>query len=162
VRILLTAAALLLAAHAPGATGADTGNVVIEDAWARASIGGAPTSVAYMTIEVAGEEADRLVGAETPVAQSVVLHAHTMADGIARMRPVAEIEVEPGAPTVLAPGGLHLMLIGLEHELEEGTRLPLTLVFERAGRVELEIPVRGIAGARPHGGHRQHGHGGTN
>jgi copper(I)-binding protein len=80
--------------------------------------------------------------------------------GIARMRPVEALEVAPGTPTVLAPGGLHIMLMGVERKLIEGQTLPLELTFETAGTVALEVPIRGLAaGMKPGMDHGQHGHG---
>jgi periplasmic copper chaperone A len=155
---LLGIVALLLGiggALAPAAERVEVGEVVITDAWARASLGSAPNSAAYMTLEATGAEGDRLIGGATPAAERVELHVHLMEGDIARMRQVDAVEVAPGSPTVLAPGGLHVMLINLVAPLEEGASLPLTLVFERAGAVELEIPVRGLGAAPPahHGSH---------
>ena len=87
-----------------------------------------------------------------------------MEGGVAKMRPVDAIEVAPGQPTVLEPGGPHVMLRGLTQKLEAGTTMPLTLVFEHAGEVTLEVPVEGIAaGTGPghddsmdHGEHGSH------
>ena len=73
---------------------------------------------------------------------------------IARMRPVAAIEIAPGAPTVLEPGGLHIMLRGLGRRLVEGETFPLSLTFERAGTVEIEVPIIGM-GHQGHGAHRR-------
>jgi copper(I)-binding protein len=143
---------------AMSALAADTakvGNIMIHEPWARASIGNAPNSAAYMTLEIMGEEPDRLVGGSSPLAEKAELHTHLMEGGVAKMRPVDAIEVSPGTPTVLEPGGLHLMLIGLNQKLEEGATMLLTLVFENAGEVTLEVPVRGMAGKRSmgHGAH---------
>ena len=132
---------------------ATVGTVAIHDAWARASLGQTGTSAAYMTLETSGEEADRLVAAASPVAASAELHTHLMDGGVARMRPVAAVEIAPGAPTVLEPGGLHIMLIGLEEKLVEGATLPLSLTFEEAGTIDLEVPIRGVGGMG-HGGHQ--------
>jgi copper(I)-binding protein len=142
-----------LAGTAVAADVARAGNVMIHQPWARASIGNAPNSAVYMTLETMGEEPDRLVGGATPVAEKAQLHNHLMEGGIAKMRPVDAVEIAPGAPTVLEPGGLHLMLIGLKQKLEEGATMPLTLVFETAGEVTLDVPVLGIAGSRGQGGH---------
>lgn len=148
---------LVLAGPALGADAARVGDITIVDPWVRASLGNAPNSVAYMRLETEGAP-DRLVGAETPVAERVGLHTHLMEDGVARMRPIDAIEVAPGAPTVLEPGGLHLMLMGLTQRLEVGAAVPLTLAFEDAGSVELEVPVRGMAGsAQDSGGHGRSG-----
>ena len=132
---------------------ATVGTVAIHDAWARASLGQTGTSAAYMTLETSGEEADRLVAAASPVAASAELHTHLMDGGVARMRPVAAVEIAPGAPTVLEPGGLHNMLIGLEEKLVEGATLPLSLTFEEAGAIDLEVPIQGVGGMG-HGGHQ--------
>ena len=132
---------------------ASVGAMTIRDAWARASLGQTGTSAAYMTLEVRGDEPDRLVAAASPVAASATLHTHLMDGGVARMRPVAAIEIAPGEPTVLEPGGLHIMLMGLQEKLVAGKTLALSLTFERAGAVDLQVPIRGMAGMS-HGQHR--------
>jgi len=130
---------------------ASVGEVAVHDAWARASIGQIRTSAAYLTLEVTGEQPDRLIAAASPIAETVGLHTHVMDGDVARMRPVAAIEIAPGAPTVLEPGGLHIMLTGLKQPLVEGEILPLSLTFERAGAVELEVPIKGMASSMRHG-----------
>jgi len=152
MRALVVALLLGLGSPSLAADMTEVGDLVIRDPWVRASLGNAPNSVAYMTIESEGDAPDRLIGGETPVARRVALHRHVMEDGIARMRPVEAIEIAPGAPAVLEPGGLHVMLMGLEEKLEVGATVPLTLTFERAGSVELEVPVRGMSGGARHGG----------
>jgi copper(I)-binding protein len=69
------------------------------------------------------------------------------------MRPLAAIEVAPGGPTVLEPGGPHVMLVGLGRKLAEGDTLPLSLTFEHAGTVELEVPIKGMGDGMSHEGH---------
>jgi periplasmic copper chaperone A len=157
---------LMLLSLTAAALAADTrvGQVVVHDPWARASLGAMRTSAAYMTIEVTGDRADRLIAAASPIAEHAQLHAEVMEQGIAKMRPVAAVEIAPGTPTVLAPGGLHLMLTGLRNKLVEGQTMPLELTFENAGKVELEVPVRGMAGGSDHGmdhgmDHGAHGQG---
>jgi copper(I)-binding protein len=148
----------LVVGFAVSALAADTakvGNVMIHEPWARASIGNAPNSAAYMTLEIMGEEPDWLIGGSSAVAEKAELHTHLMEGGVAKMRPVDAIEVAPGTPTVLEPGGLHIMLIGLTEKIEEGSTVPLTLVFENAGEVTLDVPVKGMAGqgSMDHGAH---------
>jgi periplasmic copper chaperone A len=168
---LAAAAALALglaAAAAPRVVAGESvraGDLVIGDAYARASLGRATNTAAYMTIEATGGEPDRLVAAASPAARAVELHAHLLEGGVARMRPVDAIEIDPGSPIVFQPGGLHLMVIGLTEPLAEGGTLPLTLTFERNGEVALDLPVRGRTPGRRgddaagHGGHGGH-HGG--
>ena len=147
-------AAVLLAVSTMAAAEpvASVGEIAISDAWARASLGQMKTSAAYLTLEATGEQADRLIAVASPVAEKAALHMHVMDGGVARMRPVAAIEIAPGAPTVLEPGGLHIMLMGLGQRLVEGESLPLSLTFERAGTVEIEAPIKGMAGMS-HGRH---------
>jgi copper(I)-binding protein len=155
-RMLLSVALVVgCAMSALAADRAKVGNVMIHEPWARPSIGNAPNSAAYMTLEIMGEESDRLVGGSCPVAEKAEVHTHLMEGGVAKMRPVDAVEVSPGSPTVLEPGGLHLMLIGLNQKLEEGATIPLTLVFENAGEVTLEVPIKGMAGqgSMDHGSH---------
>jgi hypothetical protein len=109
-----------------------------------------------MTIENTTATVDRLVSATSPAARVVELHTHIMDGGVMRMRPVTAIEVNPGEPAVLRPGGLHVMLIDLTGALQAGQTIPLTLRFEKAGEVTVQVPVR-PAGAAGHGGHQGHG-----
>jgi copper(I)-binding protein len=143
---------------ADDASMAKLGDLMIHDGWARASIGRAPNSAAYMTLMTHGSETDKLVAVSTPAAETAELHTHLMENDIAKMRPVDAIEVAPGEPTVLEPGGLHVMLMGLKEALEEGSELSLTLTFENAGEVTFNVPVLGMKGVMKHGEDKQHTH----
>lgn len=155
--MLRTAARALAFAFILGAgAAAQAGELHVDDPWARASLGQVPNSAAYMTLHNEGGEADRLLRAEAAVAAAVELHTHVMEGDVARMRRVDEIELPAGESVALAPGGLHVMLIGLEAPLQPGETFPLTLVFERAGVLEVTVEVR--APGREAGGH-SHGHG---
>ena len=144
-------------AHAGDAVMAEAGNIMIHDGWARASLGSAPNSAAYMTLMINSGEADKLVAVATPLADSAELHTHMMDDGIARMRPVEAIEIAPGEPTILQPGGLHVMLMGLRGKLDEGSTLPMTLTFENAGDVTLDVPILSVKAGMQHGKAHKHG-----
>lgn len=164
MRTLLTTAALAMSlalpAFADEAGMAKAGDLMIHDGWVRASLGSNPNSAAYLTLEAHGDAADRLIKAASPLADKAGLHTHLMEDGIARMRPVAAIEVAPGEPTVLQPGSFHIMLMGLSEKLEEGGNLPITLTFENAGEVTLDLPIRSATGSgMKHGAGHEHGHG---
>ncbi|MGH6906027.1 MAG: copper chaperone PCu(A)C [Geminicoccaceae bacterium] len=132
---------------------ATVGEVAIHDAWARASLGQMRSGAAYLTLEVTGDRVERLIAVASPIAEKATLHTHVMDGDVARMRPVAAIEIAPGAPTVLEPGGLHIMLTGLERRLVEGETFPLSLTFESAGTVAIEVPIIGM-GHQGHGAHR--------
>ena len=134
------------------------GDIMIHDSWARASIGSAPNSAAYMTLMTHGSETDKLLAVSSPAAERAELHTHMMENNVAKMREVEAIEVAPGEPTVLEPGGLHVMLIGLKGPLDEGSDLSLTLTFENAGEVSLDVPVLGISGKKGRAKGHNHTH----
>jgi copper(I)-binding protein len=131
---LLSATLLVLTAAG------DAPSFQVEHPWARASAGAAKTGVAYLTITDQGAP-DRLTGATTPVATTAELH-ETMGDmGNMKMRPVAGLDLAPGKPVKLAPGGYHLMLMGLKAPLKAGDTFPLTLRFEHAPPLTVTVSV---------------------
>lgn len=89
---------------------------------ARASLGKVPNRAAYLRIENKGSEPDRLVEASSERIDAVETHNHVMSNGVASMRPVDGIDVAPGETVILEPGGLHLMLMGMQEKLIEGGR----------------------------------------
>jgi hypothetical protein len=147
-RLLLASPALLLAAPARAHHDTTVGAITIGHPWARAA-GANANGAAYMTLRNAGGQADRLVSASTPVARTVELHTHIRDGEVMRMRPVADIPVPAGQTVRLRPGGLHVMLIGLTEPLRQGTTVPLTLRFERAGEATVQLEIQ-AAGARGH------------
>lgn len=128
-------------------------NVIqIEEPWARESPPTATSGAAYMTLVNTGHEADRLLSATGDVAATIELHTHLIEDNVMKMRKIEAIEVAPGEPTALRPGGLHVMLIGLKKPLAAGQTFPLTLKFEKAGETAVQVKVRGKdAGVMPAG-----------
>lgn len=132
-----------------GAVLAQTGQLEVGDAWARATPGKAENGVAYLTIR--SPTPDRLVSASTPVAKKAELHTMEMAGMVMKMRPLAGLDIPAGQPVTLKPGGEHIMLIGLNRPLREGQSFPLTLTFEKAGVREVTVAVEkpGAAGPAP-------------
>ena len=126
------------------------GAISIDHPWARASMGMAKAGAAYMVLTNDGSAPDRLVSASAEVSETVELHTHLMEDGVMRMRQVQAIEVAPGAPSVLEPGGLHVMLIGLKEPLTAGESFPMTLTFEQAGEITVEVAVEAMGGGHGH------------
>lgn len=157
-----SAAAALAAICMTTAAWADdvkVGTLEIGDAWMRPTIGNATLTAAYLEIENKGGEADRLVSAATPAARVVEIHTHTMAGDVVAMRKLDDgIEIPAGKEVDLEPGGLHLMIIDVTGPIAAGTSVPVTLTFEKAGSVELIVPVRDVAG-QAHGEHMGHGDG---
>ncbi|MFO1128225.1 MAG: copper chaperone PCu(A)C [Rhodospirillales bacterium] len=145
------AAAVTIASAATAADTFTVGDIAIDHPWARASAGTATVGAAYMRISTKGATGDRLVGASSPVAGEAELHTHIAEGDVMRMRPVEGIEVEPGKPAELKPGGLHVMLMSLKAPLKEGETFPLTLDFAKAGKVTVEVAVQSVAAGGPAG-----------
>jgi copper(I)-binding protein len=105
-------------------------------------MGGGGTGAVYATLANAGVQADSLVSASTDVAQTVELHEVKHEGGVMKMRPVQAIPVPAKGKTELKPGGYHIMLMGLKHDLKPGDTIPVTLKFERGGEVRVEAAVK--------------------
>jgi hypothetical protein len=133
---LLAFSAALVAASA---VLAQTNQLEVSNAWARATPAKAETGVAYVTI--LSPTPDRLLSASSPVAKKAELHTMEMAGMVMKMRPIAALDIPPGQPVALKPGGEHIMLIGLQKPLHEGQSFPLTLNFEKAGARTVSVAV---------------------
>ena len=133
--------------------------IVVEDAYARASTPTAKSGAAFMVLMNTADQDDRLVAAKSDVAARVELHTHReIADGVMKMMEVEEGFVIPAGGThMLARGGDHVMFMGLSEPFADGGTVAVTLVFEHAGEVAVEIPVD-LNRAPAHGGHGA-GHG---
>jgi copper(I)-binding protein len=126
------------------------GDLVITQAWSRATPGGAKIGGGYLTIENKGSAPDRLIGGSADVADKVQVHEMAMNNGVMTMRPLEKgLAIEPGKIVKLAPGGYHLMLVDLKSPLKQGDKLPVTLEFERAGKVKLSFDVQGMGAQAP-------------
>jgi copper(I)-binding protein len=122
------------------------GSIRIEAPWLRAAPAGAQTAAGYLKVENAGKEADRLIGGSVPFAAKLQVHEMSMAGGVMKMRELPKgLEVNPGTTVELKPGSYHLMFEDLKQPLREGDKIKGTLVFEKAGTVEVEYVVRGMA-----------------
>lgn len=134
----------------------DAHTLQVQSAWARASLTPKGAGAAYLTIRNTGSSEDRLIGAKAHVSNRADLHTHIITDGVARMRPVEAVPVPGGGMTMLKPGGHHVMLRGLGSPLKEGDTFPLTLVFEKAGEMVVEVQV---LAATATGSQEEHDHG---
>ena len=131
------------------------GAIRIEAPWLRATPSGAQVAGGYMKIENAGKETDRLIGGTTSVAGKFEIHEMKMDGSVMRMRELPKgLELKPGQRVELKPGSYHLMLVDLKQPLKDGDKVTGTLMFEKAGKVEIEYAVRGM-------GSKGHGHGTT-
>lgn len=138
---------------APAMEPVEAGDITITRYYARGVGPAVPVGAAFMTIQNNGVEMDRLLGGGTPAAGRIELHTHIRDGDVVRMRETDTIGLNAGVPTELEPGGLHVMLMELSAPLETGGDIPLTLEFERAGIVELTVPVF------PPGAGAEHGYG---
>lgn len=149
--------ALILAFAAPAyAHSYKAGALEISHPWARETPPAAKVGAGYLKVNNTGTEADRLIAVETEGAEKVEIHESTNDNGVAKMRQVETVELPAGTETALKPGGYHLMLINLKEPLAEGMRVPATLVFEKAGRLDVELAVEGMGYGGPQTGH-EHG-----
>lgn len=142
----LAAAGLL--ANATHAQEATTETLEISGAFGRATPPTSKAGVVFLTIRSLGP-VDRLVGYITPACNRPELHTHIDNNGIMQMRQVEAIDVPAGGVVELKPGGLHLMMIDLNGPLIEGETIPVTLEFENAGPVEIEVPILGVGAMEP-------------
>ena len=150
--VLALAAAIMLVVPALPASTADytLGDIKISQPWARATPGGAKVGAGYLTVTNTGKVADRLLGGSAVAAGVLEIHDMTMTDGVMRMRHVDKgLDIKPGATVALKPGGLHVMFMDLKQPLKHGEKLKGTLVFEKAGKIEIEYEVAPIGAAGP-------------
>lgn len=149
-RHLVTIAAILMASTA-FAHEVTVGDLQIIHANIPAPFASAQIAAGYMGISNEGDQADRLIGVEVGFAAQAMLHTTEFsADGVASMTHVEALEIPAGDTVVLEPGGYHIMLMGLNQPLTECDMLPATLIFEQAGRVEIEFMVDPADGSVDH------------
>lgn len=127
------------------------GTLEIGNPWTRAT---PPTALAgggYMTITNKGTTADRLVSVKSPAAGMTQVHEMKMDGNVMRMRELeGGLAIPPGATVTLAPGGFHLMLMGLKTPLKQGEKVPVTLVFEKAGTIDVELAIAAMGATSAH------------
>jgi periplasmic copper chaperone A len=129
------------------------GDLVISQPWTRATPGGAKTGGGFLTIENKGTAPDKLIGASADGAGKIEVHEMVMNEGVMKMRPVeGGLAIDPGKTVKLAPGGLHLMMMDLKSPLKQGDKMPVTLEFEKAGKVAVTLDVQGVGAPGPAAG----------
>jgi periplasmic copper chaperone A len=152
LQFVVCAALVLVLFAAP--VGAEEGGkiLVITQAWSRATPGGAKIAGGYLTIANMGNVPDRLIGGSSDIAGKVEVHEMAMNNGVMTMRPLDKgLVIEPGKTVKLAPGGYHLMMFDLKSPLKQGDKVPVTLEFEKAGKVGLLLDVQGVGAQGPAG-----------
>ena len=136
---MMLAVLTLAACGGPGGT---TGGITVSDAWARTSPMMERAGAAYMVLQNGGATEDKLLSVESDVAKTIELHETKESGGMMQMSPVPNIPIAAGGKTELKPGGLHVMLIGLNRELKAGDKVQLMLNFEKAGKIPVTAEIR--------------------
>jgi len=144
----VSACVLALAAICGGPASAQdvkAGDLVLGHAWARATPGGAQVGAGYLTIENKGTGPEKLLSGSSPAAAKIEVHEMAMKNSVMTMHPVSGgLSIPAGQTVMLAPGGYHLMLMGLKGPLKKGDKIPVTLNFEKAGNVDVTLDVQGV------------------
>ncbi|WP_245410496.1 copper chaperone PCu(A)C [Notoacmeibacter marinus] len=118
------------------------GNLEVEHARLRATPPNAKVAAGYLTVENKGGETDRLIGGSVDFSDRIEIHEMAVEDGVMKMRPLADgLEIAPGEEVELKPGSYHLMLMGMRDTLKEGETRTLTVEFEKAGALTMDVPV---------------------
>ena len=117
------------------------GELKIEHPWARPTVPGQSAGGAFLSVNNTGRAADRLLGGTSPAAAKVEVHEMRMDGDVMRMRELTALELPAGKLVKLAPGGLHVMLVGLKAPLKIGDKVALKLRFEKAGEIDLILNV---------------------
>lgn len=132
------------------------GDIKIQTPWSRATPPTANVAAGYLTLKNDGDTPERFIGASSPSAQRVEIHMMDMVNDVMQMRHLSDgLELPAGEEVALAPGGYHLMLIGLDAPLAEGDLVPLTLEFE-GGTVDVELSVGAMGASSGHDSHGGH------
>ena len=130
------------------------GSIHVAHPWSRATPKGASLAAGYLVIENRGTAPDRLVGGASEIADRLEIHEMKMRGGVMTMRPLeGGLEIAPGQSVTFEPSGYHLMFLDLKAPPVEGKTFKGTLVFEKAGKVDVEFTVKGI-GEKSGGDHR--------
>lgn len=154
---LALTAALLATSLLANAHEYDVGQLHIDHPWSREMPPVAPTAAAYFVVHNKGDADDRLLTAETPVAGKAEIHEHAHVNGMMKMQQVQNVVIPAGGEVKFAPMGYHVMLFNLKQQAQAGDRFPMTLTFEKAGPVTVEVAVQEDEPAAE-GGHEHKGH----
>lgn len=126
------------------------GDVVIESPWARSSAGRTATGVVYLRLSNLAAEPEQLLAVTTPIAAGASVHRTMREHGMMSMQPLQALALAANETVSLEPGGLHIMLMQLSSPLAEGETFPMTLSFERAGAIDIQVTVGGAGAMSAH------------
>ena len=149
LKTLIVAAALLAAPSLVQAHQVKAGHLELIHPHIRASMGQSPTTAGYLTILNHGKTADRLVSASCTCAASVSIHEMKMTGSVASMKAVPSVEIPAGGKVTLAPGGMHLMVMGLKAPIKAGDMVEMVLTFDKAGAVKTPFEAADRPASKP-------------
>jgi copper(I)-binding protein len=149
-----------LIAGAAGAHGTHAGNIHVEKAQARASVGNQANGAVFLVIENVGKADDALLSAFAHVSNKIEIHSMTMDGDVMKMRTVERLDLKASEKIEMKPGhGYHLMLMGLKKPLKAGDTFPMQLTFRKAGKVQVKVTVAEMGGeSKADGGDEMHHH----
>ena len=131
-------------------------SLTVSGAWSRAMPPSVPTGAAYFTLNNSGNQQDRLIGAQTPRAGKTELHTHVHQGDMMRMEQIESVEIPAGGQAEFKPGGNHVMMFELKEPLAAGDTFPLTLIFEHAGEVVVDVVIQEDAPQAAGDAHHHH------
>jgi copper(I)-binding protein len=144
---LISAATISLLLSTAAHADSMIGDIMLDDAWARPTVQGQQAGGGFIVLMNHGKSDDRLLSASSPAAGRVELHSMSMDGDVMRMRQVPNIELKAGKTVALKPGGLHVMFMDLKKPLDKGAKIPVTLVFEKAGKATVDFEVKSPSGS---------------
>ncbi len=150
-RRLILATAIAISTFAPAwAQNYKLAALEISQPWTRATPATAQSAGGFLTITNKGTTPDRLISARSSVSDKVEVHEVRMENNVMKMRELDKgLEIAPGATVMLKPGGFHIMFMGLKAPIAKDSEIPLTLVFEKAGSIDIALKAAAIGAAAP-------------
>jgi copper(I)-binding protein len=150
-RYVLTLLSAMVFAPSAFAHDYKLGALKIDHPWTRATAPTARAGGGFLTIVNNGTTPDRLIAARSPASMKVEVHEMKMDGNVMRMREVEKgIEIPAGATVTLKPGGFHIMFMELRAPLTQGAKVPVTLVFEKAGSIDVDFKIEAAGAATSH------------
>jgi copper(I)-binding protein len=150
LKTLLIAVALTVCATLVGAHDYTRGGLFIDHPWTRPTPQGIKVGAGYFVIRNRGKSPDRLVSASSPIAGKVEIHQTSIKDGVATMSEVSGgLQIAPGKSLEFKPRSFHLMLHDLKQPLKQGDKFPATLVFDKAGAIDVQFQVEAMSTTAP-------------
>ena len=144
--------AAILASLSVPATAQDykVGALEITRPWTRATPATAQSGGGFLTVTNKGTTPDRLIAARSTVSAKVEVHEMRMDGNVMRMRELEKgLEIPAGGTVMLKPGGYHIMFMGLKAPFAKDAKVPVTLVFEKAGSLDIVLDVEALGAAAP-------------